>query len=275
MRHLVFIINTDLGTNHAQIESKCQFHQWFYWLSISFSDQWLHSHLPIKLYSGDSFSRKPCQLIFLWILTNHILAVFTMACGAGSLDMIQQFLHFIGRNISAAMWGFPVGVCARARVCARSRSRVEQEAGCANGKDAPLVYWTRRVLGPSKTRPPKLKASFFPEQETWGSKTPVRRTIHPNAICEATGGCVFGHGRAGIVIIASRWPRSVKLFCYVLVLIVFHLLLFFFKPHEFTAVFRSAGRGSVRNNAPYNGERHDLHQDFCRRVALSHQRRFT
>lgn len=39
--------------------------------------------------------------------------------------------------------------------------RVEQEVGCAKGKDAPFVYWTRRAVGACKTRLPKLKDFFF------------------------------------------------------------------------------------------------------------------
>lgn len=52
---------------------------------------------------------------------------------------------------------------------------------------------------------------FLSGQETWGSQTPVRKTLHPKkAVREATGGCVFRHGRAVVVIIAALWPRSVK-----------------------------------------------------------------
>lgn len=84
---------------------------------------------------------------------------------------------------------------------------------------------------------------------------------------------MFRHGRAVRVIIAALRSGSIFLysFCF-----AFYLVLLFFNssdPHEFAAVPEPARRGPVRNNAPHHGEGHDLHQDLCGRLAVSHQRR--
>ncbi len=82
---------------------------------------------------------------------------------------------------------------------------MEQEAGCANGKDAPLVYWTRRGVGARKTRLPKLKDFFFfrdrrhevPRHLSGGLYIQKLYVRQPEAAC-------LSHGRAAVVIIASR-----------------------------------------------------------------------
>lgn len=49
--------------------------------------------------------------------------------------------------------------------------RVKWEAGCADGKDAPLVYWTGRAVGARKTFLPKLKDfAFFRDQRQEGPR---------------------------------------------------------------------------------------------------------
>ena len=48
---------------------------------------------------------------------------------------------------------------------------MEQEAGCTNGKDAPLVDWTRRAVCARKTRLAKLKdLAFFRDMRQEGPR---------------------------------------------------------------------------------------------------------
>lgn len=132
----------------------------------------------------------------------------------------------------------------------------------------------RRQDAPTEARRLCVFSFFALGQETKESETPVRRAPRPEADCEASGGLrvrSWAPCRRCCSLCVTKERKVPVLPSWISLCSSFRV----FKPHEFAAVFRAAGRGSVGNNAPHHGEGHNLHQDLRRRAALSHQRRVT
>jgi len=154
---------------------------------------------PAPLYGRDRFSTKQiliiCWATFKWhVVPSHQHTRYSTVPPFYWQKCFSCSVFWGGGGGSCVCLSF-VRVCVCACAC-----RVEREAGlCADGKDAPLIYWTRRGAGVSKTRLQRLKdlaflfSPFFPS-ETGDMRfrdTCQQHHTHPEAARAATRGCVF------------------------------------------------------------------------------------